>query len=61
MWFSGKMLSEGIQKHVIQGVTVPVYSVAKTVADCFRFRHHIGVNIRRGGASRCVAEQESHV
>jgi predicted transcriptional regulator of viral defense system len=45
MWFSGKMLTEGIQKHVIQGVTVPVYSVAKTVADCFRFRHRIGVNI----------------
>ena len=24
---------------------VPVYGVAKTVADCFRFRHRIGVNI----------------
>ena len=45
MWFSGKMLTEGIQKHIIQGVTVPVYSVAKTVADCFRFRNRIGVNI----------------
>ena len=43
--FSGKMMTEGIERHVIQGVTVEVYSVAKTVADCFRFRNRIGVNI----------------
>jgi predicted transcriptional regulator of viral defense system len=42
---SGKMMSEGIERHVIQGVSVPVYGVAKTVADCFRFRNRIGVNI----------------
>lgn len=43
--FSGQRMTEGIQRHVIQGVTVPVYCVAKTVADCFRFRNRIGVNI----------------
>ena len=42
---SGKMMTEGIKPHVIQGVSVPVYGVAKTVADCFRFRNRIGVNI----------------
>ena len=36
------MLTEGIEKHVMQGAPVPVYSVAKTVVDCFRFRHRIG-------------------
>jgi predicted transcriptional regulator of viral defense system len=45
MWFSGKMMDEGIEKHLIQGVSVPIYSVAKTVADCFRFRNRIGINI----------------
>lgn len=43
--FSGAMMTEGIERHVIQGVRVPVYCVAKTVADCFRFRNRIGVNI----------------
>jgi predicted transcriptional regulator of viral defense system len=43
--FSGQMMTEGIERHVIQGVSVPVYCVAKTVADCFRFRNRIGVNI----------------
>ena len=42
---SGQMMTEGIKPHVIQGVSVPVYGVAKTVADCFRFRNRIGVNI----------------
>ena len=42
---SGAMMTEGIKPHVIQGVSVPVYGVAKTVADCFRFRNRIGVNI----------------
>ena len=45
MQFSGEMLTSGIEKHMIEGVEVPVYSVAKTVADCFRFRNRIGVNI----------------
>ncbi|HTQ52175.1 MAG TPA: type IV toxin-antitoxin system AbiEi family antitoxin domain-containing protein [Candidatus Acidoferrales bacterium] len=44
-WLSGKMMTDGVERHVIQGVTVPVYNVAKTVADCFRFRNRIGVNI----------------
>ena len=43
--FSGQMMTEGIKRHVIQGVPVPVYCIAKTVADCFRFRNRIGVNI----------------
>lgn len=38
-------MTSGIEKHPIQGVIVPVYSVAKTVADCFRFRNRIGVNL----------------
>jgi predicted transcriptional regulator of viral defense system len=42
---SGKMMTEGIHRQVIQGVSVPVYGVAKTVADCFRFRHRIGINL----------------
>jgi len=35
----------GIEKHVIEGVTVPIYSVAKTVADCFKFRNKIGLDV----------------
>lgn len=42
---SGAALSEGVQERVIEGVRVRVYSPAKTVADCFKFRNRIGVDV----------------
>jgi len=35
----------GIEIHQLEGVDVPVYSVAKTVADCFKFRNRIGLDV----------------
>ncbi|MBS1714201.1 MAG: type IV toxin-antitoxin system AbiEi family antitoxin domain-containing protein [Armatimonadetes bacterium] len=35
----------GIERHQIEGVEVPVYSVAKTIADCFKFRQTIGIGV----------------
>ncbi len=37
----------GIQEHQIQGVALRVYSPAKTVVDCFKFRNKIGLDIAR--------------
>mgnify|MGYP004703293755 CR=1 FL=1 len=37
--------SFGVQEHVINGVTVKIYSPAKTVADCFKFRNKIGLDV----------------
>jgi hypothetical protein len=35
----------GIEEHRIEGQTIRVYSVARTVADCFRFRNKIGLDV----------------
>lgn len=43
--FSGAALSEGVEEHVVDGVTVHVTSVAKTVADCFKYRNKIGIDV----------------
>ncbi|MBL7223161.1 MAG: AbiEi antitoxin N-terminal domain-containing protein [Candidatus Brocadiae bacterium] len=43
--FSGKALQEGIEEHNIEGVTVKVYCAAKTVADCFKYRNKIGLDV----------------
>lgn len=43
--FSGKALTEGIEAHKIDGVTVWVSNVARTVVDCFRFRNKIGLDV----------------
>jgi predicted transcriptional regulator of viral defense system len=43
--FSGKALTEGIETHRIEGVDVRVYSPAKTVADCFKYRNKVGLDV----------------
>lgn len=43
--FSGEALTKGVETHVVDGVTIRVYSVAKTVADCFKYRNKIGLDV----------------
>jgi predicted transcriptional regulator of viral defense system len=43
--FSGAALTEGVEEHIVDGVTVRVTSVPKTVADCFKFRNKIGLDV----------------
>jgi len=38
-------LSEGVEEHTVEDVPVRVYSAAKTVADCFKFRNKIGLDV----------------
>jgi predicted transcriptional regulator of viral defense system len=42
---SGKSLSEGIETHLIAGIPVRVYNVPKTIADCFKYRSTIGLDV----------------
>jgi predicted transcriptional regulator of viral defense system len=35
----------GIEEHRIEGQTVRIYSVARTIADCFRFRNKVGLDV----------------
>lgn len=43
--FSGKAFTEGIEVHGIEGQEVRVYALAKTIADCFKFRNRIGLDV----------------
>ena len=43
--FSHTALSAGVEEHQIEGVTVHVYAPAKTVADCFKYRNKIGLDV----------------
>lgn len=42
---SGPAREHGIEKRIIDGVNVSVTSPAKTVADCFRYRQHVGLEV----------------
>lgn len=43
--FSGAALTDGIEEHIVDGVTIRVTSVEKTVADCFKYRNKIGLDV----------------
>ena len=43
--FSGEAYSSGIEEHTIDGVVIRMYSIAKTIADCFKYRNRLGMDI----------------
>jgi predicted transcriptional regulator of viral defense system len=43
--FSGAALTRMVEEHTLEGTTVKVYSPAKTVADCFKYRNKAGVDV----------------
>jgi predicted transcriptional regulator of viral defense system len=45
MRMSEAALADGVDRLKIDGVEVPVFSAARTVVDCFRFRNKIGLDV----------------
>lgn len=45
IYLSSRSLAEGVEEHRVSGVPVRVFSAAKTVADCFKFRNKIGIDV----------------
>jgi predicted transcriptional regulator of viral defense system len=43
--FSGSMFTFGIETHQRDGIDLRVYGAAKTVADCFKFRNRLGIEV----------------
>lgn len=42
---TGEALTAAIELVMIEGVPVPIYGIAKTVADCFKHRRHVGEDV----------------
>jgi predicted transcriptional regulator of viral defense system len=61
--FSGEARTAGVGTHVVDGVRVRVYDPAKTVADCFKYRNKIGVDVAIEalrdcwGSRRCTVDE----
>jgi predicted transcriptional regulator of viral defense system len=45
VWFSEPAYSAGVQVTNIDGVPIRIYSPEKTIADCFKYRNKVGVDI----------------
>lgn len=59
--FSGPAFLEGRINHRIEGVAVSIYSPAKTVADCFKFRNKIGLDVALEALRECVSQQKGTI
>ncbi|MEA5517318.1 type IV toxin-antitoxin system AbiEi family antitoxin domain-containing protein [Nodularia sp. UHCC 0506] len=61
VYMSGKSLCEGVEEHLIEGVNVRVYSLAKTVVDCFKFRNKIGLDVALEALRECWRERRCSI
>lgn len=43
--FSGRAFSEGVEQVKVDGITLQIYCPEKTLADCFKFRNRIGMDV----------------
>jgi predicted transcriptional regulator of viral defense system len=57
---SGPSLTEGTENHQVEGVPVRVYSASKTVADCFKFRNKIGLDIAIEALKDCLRQKRAN-
>jgi predicted transcriptional regulator of viral defense system len=53
VYASGAALTSGVEDHHIEGVLVRVYSPAKTVADCFKYRSKVGLDVALDALRDC--------
>lgn len=47
--FAGPALTEGVVRHRIEGVEVPITEPARTIVDCFRYRAKVGLDVAMEG------------
>ena len=55
---TGTALSDGMKRHEIEGIEVPIYSVAKTVADCFKHRNKVGIDVAIEALRDCLRQRK---
>lgn len=47
--FTGDALTDGVERHRIEGVAVPITDPARTIVDCFRYRAKVGLDVAMEG------------
>jgi predicted transcriptional regulator of viral defense system len=55
--FSGAALQDGVEEHPVEGVPARVTSCPKTVADLFKYRNKLGLNVARDALRNCLRQE----
>jgi len=56
---SGEAFIGGVEEHRIEGLPVRVTCIAKTLADCFKYRNRIGLDVALEALKECLANQRT--
>jgi predicted transcriptional regulator of viral defense system len=59
--FSGSAFTFGVSVHKIGGVKLRVFDPAKTVADCFKYRHKIGLDVALEALRDCYRQKKATI
>jgi len=57
--FTGPALSEGIERHRIEGVEVAITDPARTIVDCFRYRTKVGIDVAMEGLREGLRQRKA--
>lgn len=59
--FSPPALREGVESHSVDGVRVRIFNPAKTVADCFKYRNKLGLDVAIEALRDCLRQRKGTV
>ena len=59
MTFSGNALSYGVEEKKLEGVAMRLFGPAKTVADCFKYRNKIGLDVALEALRDCYRQRKA--
>lgn len=54
--FSPETFSSGVEEHILDENRIKIYSREKTVADCFKFRNRIGMDVTLEALRMCIGK-----
>jgi predicted transcriptional regulator of viral defense system len=57
--FTGRAFTESVQERRVEGVLVRLYDPAKTVADCFKYRNKIGLDVALEALRDCWRQRKA--
>lgn len=59
--FSGSAFTFGVSLHQIGGAQLRIFDSAKTVADCFKYRHKIGLDVALEALRDCYRQKKATI
>jgi predicted transcriptional regulator of viral defense system len=58
---SENSLHEGVETHIIEGLPIHIFGIAKTIADCFKFRSKVGLDVAIEALKECREQQRCSI